>query len=93
MKKTKWGDYDKFLVIATSTKNIKPDYDSYLKYKEILEFVRVISNTNNDVFSHKGNIYNKRITSGQAIHILNSHNQGKYDRNIKLCATQLGIKL
>ena len=93
MKKTKWNDYEKFLVIATSTKNIKPNYESFLKYKEVLDFVRIISNTNGDVFSHKGNIYNKRITSGQAMHILSSHNQGKYDSNLRLCASQLGIKL
>tara|TARA_B100000900_G_scaffold363413_1_gene337366 strand:+ start:51 stop:338 length:288 start_codon:yes stop_codon:yes gene_type:complete len=93
MKKTAFNDYERFLVIAHKTKNLPPNYTVYLQYKEVLEFVSGIAGSNSDVFSYKGNIYNKKITSGQAMHILNSHNNCKFDSNLIICANQIGVQL
>ena len=86
MKKKTWSDYETFLVIAHKTKNLPPNYTAYLQYKTVLEFVTGIANSNGDVFSYKCNIYNKKITSGQAMHILNAHNSCKFDSNLIICA-------
>ena len=92
MKKKTWSDYETFLVIAHKTKNLPPNYTAYLQYKTVLEFVTGIANSNGDVFSYKGNIYNKEITSGQAMHILNAHNSCKFDSNLIICANQIGVQ-
>ena len=92
MKKKVWNDYERFLVIAHSTKNMPPNYTAYLQYKQVLEFVSGLAGSHGDVFSYKGNIYNRKITSGQAMHILNAHANCKFDSNIIICANQLGLQ-
>ena len=85
--------YEDFLVMAHNSTGLEPKYDVYLDYVETLEFVKALANNNSDVFSYKGTIYNKKITIGEAQTILKKAEKRKFDRNIKICARQLGLRL
>jgi hypothetical protein len=85
--------YENFLVMAHGAKGLAPRYEVYLAYAETLDFVKAYANNNSDVFSYKNTIYNKKITIGEAQAILKRTDQGKYDKNIKICARQLGLRI
>ena len=85
--------YEDFLVMAHNAKGLEPKYDVYLNYLEVLDFVKAYANNNSDVFSYKNTIYNKKITIGEAQTILKKAEKRKFDRNIKICARQLGLRL
>ena len=85
--------YEDFLVMAHNATGLEPKYDVYLNYVETLEFVKAMANNNSDVFSYKGTIYNKKITIGDAQKILNRTEKRKFDKNIRICARQLGLRV
>ena len=85
--------YEDFLVMAHNSTGLEPKYDVYLNYVETLEFVKALANNNSDVFSYKGTIYNKKISIGEAQKILNRTEKRKFDKNIKICARQLGLRV
>ena len=85
--------YEDFLVMAHNSTGLEPKYDVYLNYVETLEFVKALANNNSDVFSYKGTIYNKKISIGEAQKILNRTEKRKFDKNIKVCARQLGLRV
>tara|TARA_B100001094_G_scaffold186575_1_gene180779 strand:- start:44 stop:310 length:267 start_codon:yes stop_codon:yes gene_type:complete len=85
--------YEDFLVMAHGSTGLEPKYNVYLEYVEVLEFVKAYANNNSDVFSYKNTIYNKKITIGEAQSILKRTEKKKFDKNIRICALQLGLKL
>ena len=85
--------YEDFLVMAHRSTGLEPKYNVYLEYVEVLEFVKAYANNNSDVFSYKNTIYNKQTTIGEAQSILKRTEKKKFDKNIRICALQLGLKL
>jgi len=85
--------YEDFLVMAHRSTGLEPKYNVYLEYVEVLEFVKAYANNNSDVFSYKNTIYNKKITISEAQSILKRTEKKKFDKNIRICALQLGLKL
>ena len=85
--------YEDFLVMAHNATGLEPKYNVYLEFLETLDFVKAYANNNSDVFSYKNTIYNKKITIGEAQTILKKAEKRKFDRNIKICARQLGLRL
>jgi hypothetical protein len=86
-------EYENFLVMAHNAKNVYPNYTTFLNYRETLNFVKAMANNNSDVFSYKGTIYNKKISIGDAQNILRADEQRRFDRNIRKCANQLGLRI
>tara|TARA_R100000234_G_scaffold98142_1_gene66617 strand:- start:75 stop:359 length:285 start_codon:yes stop_codon:yes gene_type:complete len=94
MKKSKFSDYENYTLIADSS-NLPLGYEAFLKFKEVKSLLNQIANTNGDSFLYNGDIYKKKITSGEARKLLDgflSHRCNDY-RNLKLVANQLQIKL
>ena len=85
--------YEDFLVMAHGSVGLEPKYNVYLEFLETLDFVKAYANNNSDVFSYKNTIYNKKITIGEAHTILKKAEKRKFDRNIRICARQLGLRL
>ena len=85
--------YEDFLVMAHNATGLEPKYNVYLEFLETLDFVKAYANNNSDVFSYKNTIYNKKITIGEAQTILKKAEKRKFDKNIKICARQLGLRL
>ena len=85
--------YEDFLVMAHSSIGLEPMYNVYLEFLETLDFVKAYANNNSDVFSYKNTIYNKKITIGEAHTILKRTEKRKFDKNIRICARQLGLRL
>jgi|TARA_B100002019_G_scaffold241383_1_gene217349 hypothetical protein len=85
--------YEDFLVMAHNATGLEPKYNVYLEFLETLDFVKAYANNNSDVFSYKNTIYNKKITIGEAQTILKRTEKRKFDKNIRICARQLGLRL
>ena len=85
--------YEDFLVMAHNATGLEPKYNVYLEFLETLDCVKAYANNNSDVFSYKNTIYNKKITIGEAQTILKKAEKRKFDRNIRICARQLGLRL
>jgi len=85
--------YEDFLVMAHGSTGLEPKYNVYLEYVEVLEFVKAYANNNSDVFSYKNTIYNKKITIAEAHSILKRNEKRKFDKKIKVCARQLGLRI
>ena len=85
--------YEDFLVMAHNSRGLEPKYDVYLDYLETLDFVKALANNNSDVFSYKNTIYNKKITIAKAHSILKRNEKRKFDKKIKVCARQLGLRI
>ena len=91
--KIKFTDYDNFIIMAFDTKNLCPDYMTYLNYKKVLAFLSRIATTAGDTFLHEGTIYKKKIKSSEASTILDKLFKNKFDKRMRLVANQLGIKI
>jgi len=79
--------------MAHGSIGLEPKYNVYLEFLETLDFVKALANNNSDVFSYKNTIYNKKITIGEAHTILKRTEKRKFDKNIRICARQLGLRL
>jgi len=93
MKREKWSDYDKYVVMANNTKNLRPDYLTFVDYRNVVSFLNKIASTDSNTFSFEGTIYRKKISSNDASSILNNLSNNKFDRRTKIVANQLGYKL
>jgi len=94
MRKQKWSPYDKFMVVADqSNGKISGTFTSYQEYKEVLEALQSISDTNGPEFKYKGNIYNKPITSDKARGILEQLDNAYYHKELFAVSKRIKINL
>jgi hypothetical protein len=99
MKKTRWNDYERYLVLAdNSDGKLRPSWQAYLKFKELKNAIGMISKSsgNKYVLGDSNKIYDKKITSTDANNILDNIYECVWNnKTAKLfsIASQLGINL
>ena len=101
MKMEKWGEYDKYLILADNSHannngkyKIRDTYDSFLNYKIVMDVINRIAFTDKSTYSYNNNIYNKKITSEDAKKILGNVLNCKWTSTtakLKIIAHQLGL--
>ena len=94
MEKSKYSDYDNYVLLCDNSKGFKLGYEYFLKFKEVKKFVNQIAAKSGDKFTYENRIYDKKITSSEAQNMLNSifNNRGNY-YTFKLAANQIGVRL
>ena len=93
MKPEQLSDFDKYTLLADKCK-LPFGYEAYLKYKEVISFVKDMIGKQNDSFVHNGTIYNKKISTSDANSLVDSLVKRRVNVfNLKLVANQLKIKI
>ena len=95
----KWGDYDKYLILADNSygkHKIKDTYESFLNYKIVMDVINRIAFTDKSTYSYNNDIYKKKITSEDAKKILNNVLTCKWTRTtakLQIIASQVLLKI
>ena len=93
MKPEQLSDFDKYTLLADKCK-LPFGYEAYLKYKEVISFVKDMIGKQNDSFVHNGTIYNKKISTSDANSLVDSLVKRRVNVfNLKLVANQLKIRI
>tara|TARA_B100001113_G_scaffold319174_1_gene287671 strand:+ start:826 stop:1107 length:282 start_codon:yes stop_codon:yes gene_type:complete len=93
MKPEQFSDFDRYTLLADKCK-LPFGYEAYLKYKEVISFVKDMIGKQNDSFVHNGTIYNKKISTSDANSLVDSLVKRRVNVfNLKLVANQLKIKI
>ena len=93
MKPEQFSDFDRYTLLADKCK-LPFGYEAYLKFKEVISFVKDMIGKQNDSFVHNGTIYNKKISTSDANSLVDSLVKRRVNVfNLKLVANQLKIKI
>ena len=93
MKVSQFSDYEKYILLADKCK-LPLGYESFLRYKEVISFVKDMIGKQNDTFMHNGTIYNKKISTSDANSLVDSLEKRRVNVfYLKLVANQLKIKI
>ena len=61
-KKREVSEYAKYIVLADKSRcNLKGTYEAFINFKNVLNVVHGISNSDNTTYLHDGNIYTRKI--------------------------------
>jgi hypothetical protein len=93
MNKNKYSDYDNYVLLCYNSKGFRLTYSHFLNFSEVKKFMKQIANVGADTFNYESDIYNKKITSADAQHMLdNLSNYNKCDYAMfKLIANQIKV--
>ena len=95
MKKEKWSDYARYLVLADkSSYQLGCSFPRYLNFKKIREVLNSIAFTDKSTFTVNGEIFPRKITSNDAKIILRNLEECNWSSTTKkifLLSNQLGI--
>ena len=72
MEKHKYSDYENYILLCYNSKDFKLNYSHYLNFVDVRKFMKQIANVGSDTFNYEGDIYNKKITSSDAQHMLDN---------------------
>ena len=93
MKVSQFSDYEKYILLADKCK-LPLGYESFLRYKEVISFVKDMIGKQNDTFMHNGTIYNKKISTSDANSLVDSLEKRRVNVfYLKLVANQLKIRI
>ena len=93
MKKSEFSDFEKYILLADKCK-LPLGYESFLKFKEVISFVKDMIGKQNDTFMHNGTIYNKKISSSDATNLIDSLEKRTIDVfSLKLVANQIKVRI
>ena len=96
-KKREVSEYAKYIVLADKSRcNLKGTYEAFMNFKNVLNVVNGISNSDNTTYLHDGNIYTRRISSTDAKKILLDVSECRWNHNtseIRIVANQLSLKI
>ena len=93
MKVSQFSDYEKYILLADKCK-LPLGYESFLRYKEVISFVKDMIGKQNDTFMHNGTIYNKKISTSDANSLVDSLEKRRVNVfYLKLVANQIGIRI
>ena len=93
------SSYEKYICMAHSqTSKIPLNYESYLRFKDLMEVLSVISNTAPDSkqYLFRNEMWNKKVTQQEALNILDNIYNGKWNATTEKCllvANQLGMDI
>ena len=93
MKVSQFSDYEKYILLADKCK-LPMGYESFLRYKEVISFVKDMVGKQNDTFMHNGTIYSKKISTSDANSLVDSLEKRRVNVfYLKLVANQLKIRI
>jgi hypothetical protein len=93
MKPNRYSEYAKYIVLAYNS-DLNPNYEAFIRHKEVLAFLNQIVSKTGDTFLHNGTIYKKKITSSEARSLLNGFFQNRCNKStLRIVANQLNIKI
>tara|TARA_X000001382_G_scaffold115397_1_gene94115 strand:- start:941 stop:1222 length:282 start_codon:yes stop_codon:yes gene_type:complete len=93
MKPNKFSDYENYILLAENSK-LPHGYESFLRFKEVKQFLTQIASKSGDTFLYNGTIYKKKVTSAEARNLLDSFYKNRCNKfKLKMVANQLGIRL
>ncbi len=97
MKKERWSNYAKYLVISDNSSNqLKGNFTSFQNYKIVKDVINNIAFSDKNTYLYNGNIYNRKITSTDAKIILNNLDDCKWNTKTSLMlsvANQLKLRI
>ena len=97
MKKTKWSEYDKFLVLADNANGkLTVSYDSFLRFKEVLQVINGIAFSDKTNYLYNDNIYNRKITITEAKRIVANVDECRWNSATEmmfLVSNQIGLRI
>ena len=97
MKKDRWSDYAKYLVLAdNSDSKLKGTFVHYQDFKIVKDVINNIAFTDKNTYSFDGNIYNRKITSEEGKTILNNIKECNWTvktEKMILVANQLKLRI
>lgn len=94
MKKRRWSNYDKFMVIADkSNGKITSNYTVFFEFKRVIAAIQKIADTKSSTFSFEGKDYTKPVTSDQARGILDKVNRAEFHKGLFTVAARVLIDL
>tara|TARA_B100001094_G_C17695606_1_gene560153 strand:+ start:262 stop:573 length:312 start_codon:yes stop_codon:yes gene_type:complete len=103
MEMKKWGDYDKYLILADNSHandngkhKIRDTYESFLNYKIVMDVLNSMAYTDKSTYTYNNNIYKKKITSEDAKKILFNVESCKWTSTtakLKIIGHQLGLTI
>ena len=74
--------YESFIIMASKSK-VRGDYQSYLRHKEGLSFLKQLASTPKDTFKYNGEVMKKPLKQHEAKRVIDKLLVGKYDENFK----------
>tara|TARA_Y100001951_G_scaffold102701_1_gene109912 strand:+ start:695 stop:1012 length:318 start_codon:yes stop_codon:yes gene_type:complete len=93
------NQYEKYICMAHSqTTQLPLNYESYLRFKDLVEVLGVIANSSSDSneYLFRNEMWRKKITQQEALTILDNIYNGKWNATTAKClwvANQLGINI
>ena len=93
MVKRNYSDYENYILLCYNNGNFKLNYSHFLNFIDVRKFMKQIANVGSDTFNYEGDIYNKKITSSDALNMLdNLSNYNKCDYAMyKTIANQIKV--
>ena len=97
MKKDRWSDYAKYLVLSDNSEcKLKGTFGHYQDFKTVKEVINSIAFSDKNTYLYKNNIYNRKITSEDGKTILNNIKECNWTvktEKMILVANQLKLKI
>ena len=84
MKKSRWTLYDKYLVMADSSRVLKGNYHGYLNFKIVLDVLNTLYTKRTNSYLYNGDIVNFNLGHTDIEAILNSWNESEYHPRFEL---------
>ena len=84
MKKSRWTLYDKYLVMADSSRILRGTYASFLNFKLVLDVINTLYTKRTNSHLYDGEIVNFNLAHTDIESILNSWNESEYHPRFEL---------
>ena len=92
MKKERWPDNEKYIVMLTSknaaVRGVRHGYQAFLEFKKVKGALREMSKSESNYF-YDGHIYSRVITSSRAQQVLMKIERCEWDDDIRTVAKQI----
>ena len=97
MEQTRWSEYSRYLVLSDKAGHkLRGNYYSYQDYQVVVSVLERLSRSDNNTYTYDDTIYNRKITSTEAMNIITNLEVGKWVKvNEKMLsvANQLGLRI
>jgi len=97
MEQKRWSGYSRYLVLSDKDGHkLRGNYYSYQDYQVVVSVLERLSKSDNNTYTYDDTIYNRKITSTEAMNIITNLEVGKWVKvNEKMLsvANQLGLRI
>jgi hypothetical protein len=95
MRKARWQNYDKYLVLADSSRSLRGTYASYLNFKQVLEVLNTLVAKRTTQYLYNGEMINFGLKQSEIESILACYNEVVYHPSfdkIRFISNRLNLK-